>query len=250
MVGLMEPLRVTAHLQQGVVFDSRHGIALDGLLVSGIRSRMAQGGPGSLIDGGLAAESPETWPIPLGTCQRASEPLWHWLATSGHLVDHAGRPASMIPDAHRLLQTIDEVRVRHIAVRQPLHVGGPRGRFRARVTPVLSIPAARIIWHAVGNRDEVLSLITPITSIGARRGSGEGSVLRWEVDPVSVDDPWHFAHTHPDGEPGRPLPEACIASLGRTVTGTAPAGLRPPMFHPAQQHMLVVSSTVEGGNAA
>lgn len=241
-------MTVTATLQQGLVFDVRHGLALDGLLVSALRAKAASGAPGSLLDGGLAPDEPQAWELPLAAC-RHDEGLWHWMATSGLPTDLAGTPVPLIPDPHRLLQTLDERRAAQVAISQPQHVGGARGRFRQRVTPVLAIPAAQIIWHAVGDPNAVLRLLESLPSIGGRRGSGEGAVLSWQVTEAFPDDQHVFAHTHPNGSQGRPLPEACIHSLGMTSLDVAHAGLRPPLFHPAHQHLLVVASGKENGHA-
>lgn len=249
MARLTVPMVVTATLQQGLVFDATHGLALDGLLVSALRAKAAQGAPGSLLDGGLAPEDPQTWELPLEACRRAGD-LWHWLATSGLPVDRYGAPVPLIPDPHRLFQAVDERRAPQIALSQPLHVGGARGRFRQRVTPVLAIPAAKIVWHAVGDLAAVQSLVETIPSIGGRRGSGEGAVLSWSVEESSTPEPEVFAHLHPNGEQGRPLPETCVRSLGRTGREMAPAGLRPPLFHRANQHLLVVRSEQEKSHAA
>jgi hypothetical protein len=244
MARLNEPMIVTAFLQQGVVYDVRHGIALDGLLVSALRANAAQGAPGSLLDGGLALDEPQAWDVPLEACE-ASQGLWHWLATSGLPTDLEGNPVPLIPDPHRLLQTLDERRASQIAIRQPQNVGGSRGRFRQRVTPVLSIPAAKIVWHAVGDPSQVESLLTVLGSIGGRRGSGEGAVTKWSVELATPQDINHFGHTHPNGKQGRPLPEDCIRSLGKVSREFAPAGLRPPLFHHSNQKLLVVNSEEE-----
>lgn len=244
MAGLGQPMTVIAHLQQGLVYDTRHGLALDGLLTSVLRTRAAQGAPGSLLDGGLAMDEPQAWELPLAVCERAPG-LWHWLATSGLPVNSSGEPVPMVPDPHRLLQTLDERRASQVAIKQPQNVGGSRGRFRQRTTPVLSIPATKIVWHAVGDIAQVSALLSILPSIGARRGSGEGAVISWTVEPACPEDLNLFGHTHPDGTQGRPLPEECVHSLGRVSLEFAPAGLRPPMFHPANQKMLVVSSEEE-----
>lgn len=241
MARLGTPMIVTATLQQGLAFDVKHGLALDGLLVSSMRSQEAQGSPGSLLDGGLALDVPQIWELPLARCTRDGD-LWHWMATSGLPTDEAGLPVPFIPDPHRLLQTLDERRAAQIAISQPQHVGGARGRFRQRVTPVLTIPAAQIVWHAVGDPDRVQQLLENVPAIGGRRGSGEGAVLRWSVIDVNPENIDYFAHTHPTGIQGRPLPEGCVRSLGMVSEEVAPAGLRPPLFHPSQQQMLVVSS--------
>lgn len=48
------------------------------------------------------------------------------------------------------------------------------------------------------------------------------------------------AHLHPDGNLGRPTPDACLALLCRPVDdgGRGRAGIRPPYMHTARQHEL------------
>lgn len=52
--------------------------------------------------------------------------------------------------------------------------------------PLLVTPCASITWHAVGDLDEVRRLLEPIGSIGKKRSSGEGHVLRWEITAVAA----------------------------------------------------------------
>lgn len=247
MAGLelrLEPLVVTATLQQGVVMDLRHGIAFDGLLVSALRGLAAHqeglGAPGSLLDGGLGGLNPVEWDLPLGRCAGGLGADWHWLTTTGLPVGPHGDRVSPIPDPHRLLGALDERRAEQVAVALPKNVGGPRGRFRSRATPVLSFPAHAVIWHAIGDASKILELVQDLPAIGSRRGSGEGAVLRWEVRPVSPANPDKFAHLHPDGVLGRPVPHDCAAAVGVPTGRVGLAGLRPPLFHTGRQRVLVL----------
>lgn len=241
MAGLTHPLRVRAYLHQGIAIDTRRGLALDSLLVSAMRTRASNGLPGSQLDGGLSASDLAAWDIPLDRCTHA-DPLWHWQATSGQLIDFDGCVITPRVDAHRLLQTLDEQRAHHSVVALPQHVGGSRGRFRQRITPVLTYPAAAIEWHACGDPEDVSDLVSPITAIGARRGSGEGSVRDWEVTVVDIPEQewWAFAHLADGNRLGRPVPQQCAERLGVAHTALVRAGLRPPMFHPSNQHHLVL----------
>lgn len=242
MAGLV-PLKITALLQQGVAMDQRYGIALDGLLtgqVRGVTAHLEHGtGPSSVLDGGLALEDPQDWDLPLGRCVHSGDD-WHWMATTGMPQDWSGDRVSGVPDAHRLLGDFDERRAEQISVALPKNVGGARGRFRRRTTPVLVFPAVSVVWRAVGDPVAVETLLRGISTVGARRGSGEGAVLQWLVEEVDIEDSFMHAHTHPDGVAGRPLPMPCAqrAEVPTHITGTA--GLRPPMFHPGRQKVLVL----------
>jgi CRISPR type IV-associated protein Csf3 len=245
----LTPLVITATVQQGVVIDPRYGIALDGLLATQLRSAAAvkagHARAGAELDGGLGLEVPDLWEVPLGRCTRAGQD-WHWLASVGMPVDHQGRRVPWVVDAHRLLGDLDETRTAQVAVSQPMHLGGARGRYRRRITPVLVIPAAQLVWHAVGDKGQVRALLEPLTAIGGRRGSGEGAVLGWQVRdalPVEVSTAGGvdlFAHRHPDGTLGRPCPLVCAEAVGADLSRQGYAGLRPPMFHPGTRRNLVL----------
>ena len=244
MAGLA-PLKITAALQQGIVLDPLYGVSLDGILAGQVRAHMANNeglcGAPSLLDGGLSGSSSISWDLPLARCEEDED--WHWLATTGSLVDQNGVPVPLIPDTHRLLGEVDEIRARRIAVSLPKNLGGARGRYRRRVTPVISVPAAAIVWHAVGDLDKIEQLVNPLASIGSRRASGEGAVTSWTVEEVEPSsDVWTFGHSHPNGEAGRLLPISCANRLGLELSQTVVAGIRPPMFHQDTQRTLVVPS--------
>jgi CRISPR type IV-associated protein Csf3 len=248
MAGLAAPahqaLEIVARLQQGVVMDLRYGIALDGLLMSSVRSAQASDRgvtTGSLLDGGLSVSELAEWDIPLGRCDHAGAQDWHWLATTGMPVNSEGTRVSGVPDAHRLLGDLDERRAEQVAVALPKNVGGSRGRYRRRVTPVLTLPATAVVWRAIGDLNAVQDLLSFLPTVGGRRGSGEGSVIAWEVREADPnEDPWSFAHLHPDGVLGRPAPLPCAERLHVPTHHQGVAGLRPPMFHSGRQQVLVL----------
>lgn len=235
------PLLVTAYLQQGIVMDQRYGLTLDGLLSSVVRQQKSGNIQKSLLDGGLNVENPELWDLPLARCEVSKD--WHWLCTGANAVDREGKtiiPYLDSPDTHRLSVRSDERRANVVAVKVPADLGGTRGRFRPKVSPVLVTPAYALSWRAVGDADTILELLSTVSSIGGRRGSGEGYVLKWEVGEVEVDDPIGFAHLQQDGKLGRPVPKECaeLFHAEKWVEGTA--GIRPPLFHESMQRLLAV----------
>ena len=243
MAGLT-PFTVTAVLQHGIVLDARRAVTLDGLLASVTRAGARPAGvPGSLLDGGLDTDAPADWDLPLARCDRAGE--WHWLCTAAFPVGVDGQPLPAgPPDVRRLLTRLDERRAAQVAVRVPAGAGGPRGRYRPRIAPVLATVAAAVTWRAVGDPAGVSALLDGLPAIGGRRGSGEGAVLAWQVQATAgdnVDADW-FGHTHPDGTLGRPCPVGCAARTGATGWTVGVAGLRPPVMHPARQRELAVPS--------
>ena len=240
----LEPLVIRAKLQQGLVWDPRYGIALDGLLTSLIRaSEASKGGvpAGSLLDGGLGLDEPRDWDLPLAKCQEGGSGQWHWLATVGLPLGYGGTSLPPAPfDAHRLMVKLDERRAEAIAISLPKNVGGSRGRFRTKLTPVLVTVAYEIQWHAIGDIEHIKEILMDADSIGGRRGSGEGKVESWQVQRTPRSDVFLFAHTHPNGKLGRAVPVACAKKMKLTNWHEGYAGLRPPMFHKARQQLLVL----------
>ena len=234
------PFTLTAYLQQGAVLNQRYGLTLDGLLTHIIRGNHALGHPGSLLDGGLGVDHPQEWELPLAQCHYA-DPDWHWLTTSAQPIDHDGNPIQPgPPDTHRLLIKLDEKRAGRIAVKIPKEAGGVRGRYRQRITPILVTPAAALTWQAVGDPTTVYSLLHHTHSIGGRRGIGEGTVLRWDITEHPDEDPFLFAHTHPNGTLARPCPLPCAEHANATNWTEGTAGLRPPLFHASMQRTLAI----------
>jgi hypothetical protein len=242
-VSVHQPFTVAARLQQGAALDARFGTALDGILASQIRQRAkrALGGdggpvPGSVLDGGQHIDAPVEIDLPLDRCP--VDP-WHWLATTAAPVDHTGAPVTGLVDVHHLHNRhphrISEV----VARKLPTHVSMTAGRFRARRLPVITTPAAALTWRGVGDVAVIADLLTPLSTVGARRGGGEGTVLAWTVTAHPDGDPDAFGHLHADGTLGRPAPEECTARL--SVDGPrGTAGIRPPYWHRSRQHILVL----------
>lgn len=249
MAGLT-PFTLTARLQQGVVFDTGFGVTLDGLLASLLRetakadhalARAGQPVPGSLLDGGTSTAHPRVWDLPLGRCSGdGSDPGWHWLATAGLPVDHAGEPVVADPDVHHHHARVQERIIGHGATRVPAAFPPASGRYRMRRFPVISLPAAAVVWRGVGDPDRVLALVTPLLAIGKRRVTGEGAVLGWTVRAEPDGDPDRFGHCDADGRLGRPVPLACAHRVAASGWQTAVAGIRPPYWHPATQSAAAV----------
>lgn len=240
----MQPLEITAYLQQGIVLDLRNRLPLDGILTSVVRSlkAAAAGLPGSELDGGLHGEEIQEWNLPLSRCEASSS--WHWHCSGAWLLGPSGEAIQPLPDTHRLLVRLDESRASRVAIRLPKHAGGPRGRFRPRLTPVVSYPASAVRWRATGDRDEISELVNHLPAIGSRRGAGEGAVLSWQVAEVDVPESEldAFTHLRPDGRLSRPVPLECAKRLNAANWEEGHAGLRPPLFHRSRQEICAVPS--------
>lgn len=238
--GVGKPVRITAWLEQGAVLDSHYGLALDGVLASVVRRRSAEPGtPGSLIDGGLDSQMPVDWPLPFAVCSVGED--WHWAV--GHAVP-VNRDGSIIdagtPDVHRLMGVLDDRRVAWTARRILSEASPRRGRYRNRIRPVLTTPAAALRWHGVGDPASLEDLLGSVEYVGGRRGSGEGRVVRWQVEPVTTADEFAFVHAVQGGRLSRPMPVECAQRVGGAFAAVQ-AGLRPPYFHASRQAELAVN---------
>jgi len=237
------PFTVTAILRQGVAFDQHHGVAFDGLVAGILRNNGCDIGLGqrpSVMDKGLAADTPTDWMLPFGECSYPAYQDRHWLVTTGLLLDRAGNPYKPAPDVHRLLNVVNTPRLETVAGVVPAQVSPLRGRYRNKLTPVVFYPCAAIQWRGVGFVDEIRKLVENVPAIGSRRGSGEGAVARWSVVGHSeVDDPIRFAHTHVDGMPGRGYPQECFVQCGFPTGVIGVGGIRPPLFHKERQRQLM-----------
>lgn len=238
----MQPLEITAHLQQGLVLDLRNRLPLDGILASVSRAQKAAelGVDGSELDGGLHGQEIQDWDLPLAKCELGSQ--WHWCSSGAWLLGASGEAIQPLPDTHRLLVRLDESRASRVAIRLPKHAGGPRGRFRPRLTPVVAYPASAVRWRAIGDAHAVAGLLSHLPAIGSRRGAGEGAVLSWQVEEVEVSQSqWDaFVHLQPEGLLSRPVPIECAERVGALKWEEGRAGLRPPLFHHSRQQLCAV----------
>jgi hypothetical protein len=246
---MFSPFIVKAWLSQGIVLDYGFGLTLDGILSSTKRKTLFTHGVGSLYDGGLDSLEPTEIELPLGKCciaehelDSVGKPVWHWQAGAGVPLDFSGQKISLAPpDQHRLFVKVDEKRISDTTIALPKEVGGSRGRFRNKVTPVLNVPAAYIEWRGVGNVEEVEKLLSNIDAVGARRGSGEGAVYRWEFEEkYDIENIDIFFHTNDDDSLNRPVPIACAQKVNAKKWHVGVGGLRPPLFHKTRQMELAL----------
>lgn len=235
-----KPLRVRAHLAGGIAHAAPWGIALDGLLASELwsRSKTAARESGHAYQRALEQDDPPDLPLPLARCD--SGDTWHWAATCAHPDDLPGRV-----DVRSWMGRVDQRALEQASTWLPKTVSDRQGRYRARRMPLLVTPCRSVTWHAIGDVDAVTELLEGLDSIGKKRGSGEGHVLRWEITPAPDLDPYAAAHLHPDGTLGRPTPTGCMQEhAGVLDGGLGRAGIRPPYMHPARQQQLHLPALV------
>ncbi len=231
------PLLVRAHLAAGVAHAGPWGIALDGLLAAELWDRHKAACRDHSRDYVRARDvaEPADLDLPLARCEVDAD-SWHWAATCAwpeHRIE---------PVVHTWTGRVDPRALEQVSLGLPKTVSERQGRYRARRMPLLVDPAPTVTWHGVGDVDEIRALLGGVDSIGKKRSSGEGHVLRWDVAPAPQLDPFTAGHLHPDASVGRTCPAACRGQIPPESLdgGWSLAGIRPPYMHPGRQRQLVV----------
>jgi hypothetical protein len=88
-----------------------------------------------------------------------------------------------------------------------------------------SFDAPEITWYAEGDGEAVERLLSGVTFIGKRRGSGFGEVSGWSVEAGDFD-----GVVGPLGDPLRPVPIEMFK--GNTQALKLDAAWRPAYWHP------------------
>lgn len=224
------PLQVTATLAAGYAHGAPWGIALDGILAAELwhQHKPHRDDHTPALD----LEYPPDLDLPLTRCG-TPDGLWHWAATTAY-----PDPLPKRTDTHIWTARVDHRALEHLATAMPKVISDRQGRYRARLMPLPVTPCRAVVWHAIGDPDQLLALLQPIRAIGKKRSQGEGHVLAWEVRTRPGLDRFSAAHLHPNNSLGRPTPDACLQ--GRTIVdgGYGQAGLRPPYVHRSRQHLL------------
>lgn len=247
------PFIVKANLVNGISVNPYHRIALDGLLASALRSENSfvdgiHVRP-SILDKGLHTDNPTVIELPLKKCYISGEDLWHWEVTNGQFLDKENNVLPFDFSHTIILNTLKERKIFTTSLAIPQYLGGVKGRYRNKRTPILTIPAAQVIWAGIGNSVEVLKILeNNIYTLGKKRNIGEGWIESWNIETFEADclDEFIFSHIHPFGqELGRPLPEdcakLCLDKIEDVGISSFVAGIRPPLFHQSTQHTLYVT---------
>lgn len=231
----MVPMTVTARLAAGIANAVPWGISLDGLLASQHRESIKAAAREEDADYPAydPAVVPSDYDLPLARCTGAGGDQWHWSATfawpDGEIEGPHVQYWSARPDQHALGQNAEHM---------PALVSERQGRYRARVMPLPLTVARALVWRAVGDPDAIATLVDGITSIGKKRASGNGHILRWDVTTEPGADPWAYGHLHPDGSLGRTIPPECLPDTRTRTGGFGQMGLRPPYMHPARRSQV------------
>lgn len=188
----MKPLRVTAHLIEGVVFT--RPIMLDAILVdvaANERARVLPPLPGDELD-------PVDIPIARSGCGRV------FLCSQGFcdVEESEERFTNQRP------VTMEFARLGDGKVRRVDIASGPDKAYRAPYALSL-LHGDRVDWWCLGDPGRIRELLCRVQYIGKKRGTGKGLLdihrRPWEVEEC---EPWGdgFPVVDVEGQPMRPLP--------------------------------------------
>jgi CRISPR type IV-associated protein Csf3 len=224
------PIRVTAWLSEPIVYMG-DGMHLDGILAAA-SFRSLPGGMRAEMPSADDAEWPLDMPMPLakwrvpfdGRCdQRLRDQrgfVWGWCASAVH--------------AEWIAHTRVEVRKRTAVEQMQRYTDAgdvelSSGRFKPADLTLPARVAHRLVWFARGKPEPVREMLGLVTSLGRKRGHGNGVVARWEVETMTED--WS---TMRDGHLTRAMPDGYAAGRRRV------AGIRPVYWHRSRQMACVL----------
>ena len=205
------PLRVTAKLERTIRLN-RGALALDGLLAAAVAMR--EGLPPISVEGERVEIE-----IPV-----AREPGGRFhLASSGEaIVEQFERSYThrRIPTREILMLADDSVRAVDTAL----------GRTKSFRIPkeVMRLESDTIRFWCLGDAQPIRELLSWIAYVGAQRGSGNGRVGEWIVEPC---EPWEGFPVLREGRPLRPLPRDWPG-----LTGAPFALAECPLTYPYWEH--------------
>lgn len=213
---IVEPLRVTASLASGIVFNFRP--MLDGILAAVYARRAGL----NLIPISVEDLVPIQVPIATSGCGRfalCSEAQFD-------VEEHEDRYKQRRPVTEQFARLAPKVKSVKIT-------GGPNKAYRVPYRVQLMRDDV-VTWYALGDRAMVTELLQEVFFLGKHRGSGKGQVESWDVEPC---DPWEGFPILQDGTPLRPLPEDYPGVTGARFEYRV---LTPPYWMQAREQVCAV----------
>jgi len=184
----MIPLRVTAYVSQEI--SLHHDLALDALLMALVarRDRLPPHEASLRPDGTLPLLP---IPIALSPCKRF------------YLCSHARPQWAEKELRFKNRRPVITELSRYSTAKGTINIAtGPNKAYRVPYEAGI-LRDGRLDWWCIGDRDEIVSLLSLCTSLGRNRGVGLGRVDRWEVEPCET---WPGFPVCRDGVPLRPVP--------------------------------------------
>lgn len=240
------PFTVTAELRGGASWERPYGLDLAGILAAHQRRLAAQtlADTGALVSTPLpdtAGEIVADMNLPLARCTTAGA-AWHWAASCAIAV-----AASEDPEPRTFYRVVDLSWAGRAADRPLPYMTHKVGPYRDVMMAAPVVMCTAVQWRGVGDIEKVRAAVRPLRFIGRRRATGEGRVLRWDVHEETPVDVERWLHVQ-DGEVLRPVPPACLDTLGVPYRMGSYA-LRPPSWHPDRLMDLAMTAEPDDGDS-
>lgn len=187
----MQPIRITAHIRSGFVTNDDYSPDLGSILEYCWLVERDLYTPNPSTDNVIVPELP--------IAQHTVGDEWLWAISS--------------PVYSYALESVERCRKRWDSDQNyPVQWGKKRGNvqtdggpYKSADLPVVVRLTDEVSWYAVGDMDEVDSLLKHCTGIGGRRAAGFGQVHRWDVSSVLQD--WSLWR---DGQLMTPIPQRLL----------------------------------------
>lgn len=207
------PLKITAHLQCGVISDQYFPI--DALLYHQAH-REVLGAQDATFSGRSHIPHARHISLPLKRIGNHHSKEWYYSASFAvwpeHIADGSDHWNKRLDRS--LVHLIDFQGRRGT-------VNMATGKYRAYHVPIFYRHALTVSWYVVGDAERIAQLLSTAFYLGKKPSQGWGAVRRWEIEPSTGDWSVHG----PGGRLMRAVPQE-----GGTLYG-----IRPSYWHPRHQ---------------
>ncbi|MBW2672557.1 MAG: hypothetical protein JRD89_03960 [Deltaproteobacteria bacterium] len=220
----MQPIRITARLQDGRIAGTDPWFPLDGILAA---EWMRRNHPEAYYNASSHMLTNDLITPELPFERRGDGDNWYW-ACSFNMEPPLGE---YVMHWHK---RFDDHLEKYI------NFGGKRGkinvkssRYKAYRMPLVVQLFDQLVWYAVGDIEAVRDLCLGVTHIGKKSSQGLGAVDWWEVTPWSED----WSVYGPNGRLMRAIPFDGQARVGVTIRQW---GIRPPYWWSDHQRLCFI----------
>lgn len=213
---MMQPLKITAHMQDGRIAGTEPWFPLDSILAAEWMRRYY---PEAYYNASSHMLSGEMITPELPFERRGAGDLWYWACSF-----------NTVPPIHEYVMHWHKRFDDHLE--KYIDFGGRRGRidiksskYKAYRMPLVVQLFDRLEWYAVGDLGAVLDLCRGVTHIGKKSSQGLGAVDYWTVEPWPED--WSEVV---GGRLTRAVPVELGLLPGVTSGRVGTYGIRPPYW--------------------
>lgn len=178
---MFEPLKITAHLQCGIISDLY--LPIDGVLYYQVHRETH--GEQTLTLPGQSTGGGGEHPLPLkkvNTYKRHDSRLWFYAASFAVWPEHTVEGTDYW-NKRLDISLIDLVDWQGRKARFDIAAG----RYKSYHMPVFYRSALSVSWYVVGDKTEIERLLRTMTNLGKKPAQGWGAVTGWSVEPFPED---------------------------------------------------------------